>query len=52
MYQNKFVILTPFYNEKKNIPKFLAELNKYLKTKEYLYYVCFIDDGSSDTTFD
>ena len=51
MYQNKFVILTPCYNEKKNIPKFLAELNKYLKTKEYLYDVCFIDDGSSDTTW-
>ena len=39
-------IIIPFYNEEKNLPKLLVELEKVLK--EIDHEVIFIDDGSSD----
>ena len=44
-------IITPCFNEEKNLKKFFEELSKILKKIYIEYKVFFIDDGSSDSTW-
>jgi glycosyltransferase involved in cell wall biosynthesis len=41
-------IITPIYNEEKNIPIFYSEVNKVTKDLSYDFEVIFVDDGSRD----
>lgn len=48
----KVDIIVSCYNEEKNIVPFYNEIKKYLKDKEYLYNIIYVNDGSIDNTFD
>jgi glycosyltransferase involved in cell wall biosynthesis len=43
-------IITPLYNEEKNIPLFYEAVNKVVKDLPYQFEVIFVDDGSRDTS--
>ena len=45
-------IIAPCFNEEKNIKLFYERLSKILKKINIEYKVFFIDDGSSDTTWE
>ena len=45
-------IITPCFNEEKNIKPFYERLSKILKKINIEYKVFFIDDGSSDSTWE
>ena len=52
--KKKITILVPVYNEEKNIPKFINTIKKVLSSissKNYKFKVLFINDGSSDNTW-
>jgi polyisoprenyl-phosphate glycosyltransferase len=48
----KIDILIPCFNEAENIPYIVDELDKYIKNLEYDYGFIFIDDGSTDDTYE
>jgi len=43
-------IIIPAYNEEKRIPLTLKKISEFLKTKDFLYEIIIIDDGSQDAT--
>jgi dolichyl-phosphate beta-glucosyltransferase len=43
-------IIIPAYNEEKRIGPTLDKIHSFLKTKDYLYEIVIVDDGSSDNT--
>lgn len=45
-------IVIPAYNEEFRLPSTLNSIFSYLSTKEYLYEVIVVDDGSKDNTVD
>lgn len=44
-------IIVPFYNEEENIEALHAEIKEVCENNHYTYELIFIDDGSSDNTF-
>jgi len=52
--QQKLTIIIPCYNEEKGIPNLAKQLNPVLETlkKQYSIEVLFIDDGSTDNTYE
>jgi|LakMenEpi03Aug12_release.lakeMendotaPanAssembly.Ray.scaffolds.fasta_scaffold57029_4 glycosyltransferase involved in cell wall biosynthesis len=48
---NKFSILIPCKNEKRNIKIIYYKITKQLIKYNYKYDICFVDDGSSDGTW-
>lgn len=48
----KVQIIIPCHNEVDNIEQIIKELERYLHQLQYRYEFIFIDDGSSDGTFD
>lgn len=44
-------IIIPFYNEEKNIGPLYRELSAVLETSGFEYEIFFVDDGSTDSTF-
>lgn len=47
----KIQIVIPCHNEEENIEIIIKELDKYLSYHPYLYEFIFIDDGSTDNTY-
>lgn len=47
----KVSIVIPAYNEAKSLKILLDELDYFLKTFEYTHEIIFVDDGSTDDTF-
>lgn len=45
-------VIIPTYNEESNIESTLAEVSRYLNSKEFSYEVIAIDDGSTDLTIE
>lgn len=45
-------IVVPIYNEEENVKKLHKEIIDVCKKNKYSYEVIFVDDGSSDNTFD
>jgi len=43
-------VIIPAYNEEKRLPKTLAEIDGYLKTKSYQSEIIVVSDGSTDKT--
>ncbi|MCB8929454.1 MAG: glycosyltransferase family 2 protein [Ardenticatenaceae bacterium] len=52
MEQLDLSIVVPVYNEEENLRPLLAEITAAMKDQPQSYEVIFIDDGSSDTSFD
>jgi dolichol-phosphate mannosyltransferase len=48
----KIQIIIPCYNEEENIGYIVSEVDKYIGSLPYRYEFVFIDDGSSDKTYD
>ena len=48
----KIVVLTPIFNEKDNIEKFIEAISKSLLNTKVSYNIYFIDDGSSDGSYE
>lgn len=48
----KVDIVVSCYNEEKNIVPFYNETKKHLKNKKYVYNIIYVNDGSTDNTFD
>ena len=44
-------LVIPFYNEQKNLPLLVEELNLVLPSLNKLFEVIFVDDGSTDNSF-
>ena len=49
---HKIQILIPCYNEEENIRHIVSEVDKYIRSLSYDYEFLFIDDGSTDGTYD
>jgi len=47
----KISVVIPAYNEEKSIPELYYELSTVLETLEKPYEIIFVDDGSTDSTF-
>lgn len=45
-------IVIPVYNEEENIPKLYEELKEVLEKLPYNYEIIFVDDGSTDRTYE
>ncbi len=45
-------IIIPCQNEEENIPHIINEIDKYIKDFRYRYRYIFIDDGSTDNTYE
>jgi len=45
-------IIIPCHNEEENIPYIINEIDKYIKTLGYYFKYIFIDDGSTDNTYE
>jgi len=43
-------VVIPAYNEERRLPKTLADIDKYLRTKSYDYEIIVVNDGSKDRT--
>ncbi|OGL45631.1 MAG: glycosyl transferase family 2 [Candidatus Schekmanbacteria bacterium RBG_13_48_7] len=51
--QEQFIsFVLPVYNEKDNLQELYDRITKIMKTQTYRYELLFIDDGSSDDSFD
>jgi polyisoprenyl-phosphate glycosyltransferase len=50
-YTKKIQIIIPCHNEEENIEIIIKELDKYLSYHPYQYELVFIDDGSTDNTY-
>ena len=48
----KLSIVIPIYNEEENIPKLYEELKEVLEKLPYDYEIIFVDDGSTDRSFE
>ena len=48
----KIVVLTPVFNEKNNIENFIDTINKTLSNIDINYSIYFIDDGSTDGSYE
>ncbi len=48
----KISIVIPAYNEEKSIPELYYELSSVFKVMEKPYEIIFVDDGSTDSSFD
>ena len=48
--KNKLVILSPVFNEERNINNFVEEVEKNLKNTDIIYKIYFVDDGSKDNS--
>ena len=48
----KVDIIVSCYNEEDNILAFFDEAKKYLNEKKYIYNLVFVNDGSSDKTYE
>jgi len=51
VYTKKIQIVIPCHNEEENIENIIKELDKYLSYHPYQYELIFIDDGSTDNTY-
>ena len=45
-------IIIPCFNEEDNISSVIKELSKYFVHSDYGYHIIFVDDGSTDNTYD
>ena len=52
MPKEKISIVIPAYNEEKSIPELYYELSSVFKVMEKPYEIIFVDDGSTDSSFD
>lgn len=50
MQKLKLSVVIPAYNEEKRISSTLLDIDKYLKTQDYLYEIVVVSDGSTDNT--
>lgn len=50
--QKKVDIIVSCYNEEENIFPYYAETKKYLKDKKYKYNIVYVNDGSTDNTYE
>ena len=47
----RFSVIVPIYNEEKNLPRIIDEINSVFVHFDESYEIIFIDDGSVDSSF-
>ena len=45
-------VVVPLYNEEESIPELYAWIDRVMKENEYTYEVIFVNDGSTDKSWD
>ncbi|MDX9802322.1 MAG: glycosyltransferase, partial [Spirochaetia bacterium] len=48
----KISIVIPVYNERENVEKLYSEIVDVCKISNYVFEIIFVDDGSTDGTYD